>query len=95
MNRNSFLSTCAIALALLFFLCVAMSAQTSNAVQAGVLTKSDFSRAVQFARSPRLSDLIASQPVSVFGFHEASPALKPKLPKQLQFAAQRGVAIRL
>ncbi len=30
----------------------------------------------------------------MFGYHEASPALKPKLQKQLQFAAQRAVATK-
>jgi hypothetical protein len=81
---------CAFALALLLLLCVSMAAQ-NNTAQAGVLTKSDFNRAVYSDVSPPLRDLIASQPVSPFGFHEASPVMKPKLQKQLQFAAQRGV----
>jgi hypothetical protein len=34
--------------------------------------------------------MLASQPVSVFGYHLASPAMRPKLQKQIQFAAQRG-----
>ena len=88
MKRNNLLSMCAFALALSFLLCVSMSAQ-SNAAQAGVLTKSEFNRATHSDVSPALRDLIASQPVSPFGYHEASPALKPKLQKQLQFAAQR------
>jgi hypothetical protein len=92
MKRNNLLSTCAFALALSFLLCVSMSAQSNNAAQTGVITKSDFSRAVQFAVSPPLRDLISSQPVSPFGYHEASPVLKPKLQKQLQFAAQRAQA---
>jgi hypothetical protein len=91
MNRNTFLSMCAFALCLTLLLCVSMSAQ-NNAAQAGVLTKSDFNRPTQFGVSAPLSDLIASQPTSVFGYHEASPALRPKLQKQLQFDAQRGVA---
>jgi hypothetical protein len=57
----------------------------SNSTQAGVLTKSEFNRATSFAVSPPLRDLISSQPVSVFGYHEASPALKPKLMKQLAY----------
>ena len=89
MKRNTFLSLCAFALCLSLFLCVSMAAQ-ENATQPGVLTKSEFNRAVAFDVSPPLRDLIDSQPVSVFGYHEASPALKPKLQKQLQFAAQRG-----
>jgi len=90
MKRNTSLSMCAFALALLLLLCVSMAAQ-NNTAQAGVLTKSDVNRAVHSDVSPPLRDLISSQPVSPFGFHEASPALKPKLQKQLQFAAQRGV----
>jgi hypothetical protein len=88
MKRNNLLSMCAFALALSFLLCVSMSAQ-SNAAQAGVLNKAEFNRATNFGVSPALRDLIASQPVSPFGYHEASPALKPKLQKQLQFGAQR------
>jgi hypothetical protein len=91
MKRNASLSLCALALAILLLFCVSMAAQ-NNAAQAGVLTKSEFNRAVYSDVSPPLRDLINSQPVSPFGFHEASPALKPKLQKQLQFAAQRGVS---
>ena len=91
MKRNTSLSMCAFALALSLLLCVSMAAQ-NNAANAGVLTKSDFSRAMHADVSPQLRDLIASQPVSVFGYHEASPALKPKMQKQLQFAAQRAAA---
>ena len=92
MNRNTFLSLCACALALSLLLCVSVSAQ-SNAAQPSVLNKANFNRAVHSDISPPLRDLIASQPVSVFGYHEASPALKPKLQQQLQFSdAQRGLA---
>ena len=91
MKRNTFLSMCAFVLALSLFFCVSIAAQ-NNAAQAGVITKSDFNRAMHSDTSPPLRDLIASQPVSVFGFHDASPALKPKLQKQLQFASQRGLA---
>jgi hypothetical protein len=84
MKQNSFLSTCALALCLLLVLCGSSFAQ-NNASQAGVLTSSQFNRAVQFAVTPPLRDLLASQPVSVFGYHEASAALKPKLVKQLGF----------
>ena len=91
MNRNTSLSMYAFALCVSLLLCVSMSAQ-NDATQAGVLTKTEFNRAVHFDVSPPLSDLIASQPVSVFGYHEASPALRPKLQKQLQFDAQRGLA---
>ena len=93
MKKNNLLSVCAFALCLSLFLCVSMSAQ-KNEAQAGVLNQADFNRAVQFAVTPPLRDLISSQPVSVFGYHEASPALKPKLQKQLQFAAQRAVATK-
>ena len=78
MKRNTFLSLCALALCLVVFLCGSMFAQ-NNAAQSGVLNKAEFNRAVHFAVSPPLRDLINSQPVSVFGYHEASPALKPKL----------------
>jgi hypothetical protein len=94
MKRNNLLSMCAFALALSLLLCVSMSAQ-NNAAQAGVLTTAEFNRAVHFDVSPPLRDLIASQPVSPFGYHEASPVLKPKLQKQLMFNAQRGVAAQL
>jgi len=84
MKRSSFLSICAMALCLMFVLCGSMLAQKS-APQTGVLTSSQFNRAVQFAETPPLRDLLNSQPVAVFGYHEASPALKPKLMKQLAF----------
>jgi len=88
MKRNTFLSMCAFALCLSLLMCVSMSAQ-SNSAQAGVLTKADFNRAVHSDVSLPLRDLIESQPVSIFGYHEASPALRPKLQKQLQFDALR------
>jgi len=84
MKRNIFLSLCATALCLLLLLCGSMFAQ-DNAAQAGVLNKAEFNRAVHFAVTPPLRDLINSQPVSVFGYHEASPALKPKLLKQIGY----------
>ena len=90
MNRNISLSLCATVLCLVLLLCGSMFAQT-NAAQSGVLNKADFNRAVQFDVSPPLRDLIDSQPVSVFGYHEASPALKPKLLKQIAFG-DRSVA---
>ena len=82
MNRKTSLSVCATVFCLLF--CGSMFAQ-DNAVQSGVLNKAEFNRAVQFAVTPPLRDLINSQPVSVFGYHEASPALKPKLLKQIGY----------
>ncbi len=88
MKRATFLSLYA-ALCLALFLCVSVSAQ-ENPAQAGVLTNAEFNTATHFDVSPPLRDLIASQPVSVFGYHLAAPALRPKLQKQLQFAAQRG-----
>ena len=84
MKRTNILSLCAFALCFMLLLCGSLAAQ-NNASQAGVLTSSQFSRAVQFATTPPLRDLIDSQPVSVFGYHEASPALKPKLVKQLGY----------
>jgi hypothetical protein len=84
MKQNSFLSTCALALCLLLVLCGSSFAQ-NNASQAGVLTSSQFNRAAHFAITPPIRDLINSQPTSVFGYHEASPALKPKLVKQIGF----------
>lgn len=84
MKRNTSLSVCALALCLMLLLCVSLSAQ-DQAAQAGVLTKSEFNRAVRFAESAPLRDLIDRQPVSVYGFHEASAALRPKLQKQLSF----------
>ena len=84
MNRNTFLSLCACALALSLLLCVSISAQ-NNAAQASVITKSDFNRAAHFAETPPLRDLLNSQPVTPFGYHEASPALRPKLQKQLGY----------
>jgi hypothetical protein len=84
MKRNISLSLCATVLCLLLLLCGSMFAQ-NNAAQSGVLNKADFNRAVQFDVSPPLRDLINSQPVSVFGYHEASPALKPKLLKQIGY----------
>ena len=91
MNRNAFLSMYASALCLALFLSVSMSAQ-DDAAQPGVITNAEFNRALHFDVSPPLRDLIASQPISVFGYHLAKPALRPKLQKQLQFAAQRGEA---
>jgi hypothetical protein len=87
MKRNNLLSSCAIALCMSLLLCVSMSAQ-DNAAQAGVLTSSEFNRAVHFDVSPPLRDLLDSQPVIPFGFHEAPPVLQPKLQKQLMYAAQ-------
>src|SRR5271166_1120312 len=84
MNRNTSLSLCATVLCLLLLLCGSMFAQ-DNAAQSGVLNKAEFNRAVHFDVSPPLRDLIDSQPVSVFGYHEASPALKPKLVKQIGY----------
>ncbi len=84
MKRNASLSMCAFALCLSLLLCVSIAAQ-NNSAQAGILTKAEFNRAVQFAVTPPLRDLINSQPVSVFGYHEASPALKPKLLKQIGY----------
>ena len=84
MKRNISLSLCATVLCLLLLLCGSMFAQ-DNAAQSGVLNKAEFNRAVQFDVSPPLRDLINSQPVSVFGYHEASPALKPKLLKQIGY----------
>jgi hypothetical protein len=85
MKRTTSLSMCALALCMLLLLCGSLFAQISNAPQAGVLTKSQFNRAIHSDISPPLRDLINSQPVSVFGYREASPALKPKLLKQLNF----------
>jgi hypothetical protein len=68
--------------------CVSFSAQNQTA-QPGVITNSEFNRAIQFDISPPLRDLIAAQPVSDLGYHEAHPALRPKLLEQLLFAAQR------
>jgi hypothetical protein len=82
MKRNSSLSLCATVFCLLF--CGSMFAQ-DNAGQSGVLNKAEFNRAVQFAVTPPLRDLINSQPVSIFGYHEASPVLKPKLLKQIGY----------
>ncbi len=90
MKRNISLSLCATVLCLLLLLCGSMFAQ-DNAARSGVLTKSEFNRAVYMDVSPPLRDLIASQPVSVFGYHEASPALKPKLLKQIGYG-DRSVA---
>ena len=87
MKRATFLSLFAVVYLALFF-CVSMSAQ-DNAAQAGVLTTAEFNPATHFAKSPPLRDLIASQPITPFGYHLASPALKPKLQKQLQFGPQR------
>jgi len=85
MNRNISLSFGAAVLCLTLVLCGSLCAQMAAAPQAGVLTKTDFSRPVAFAKTPPLRDLIASQPVSVFGYHDASPALRPKLIKQLGY----------
>jgi hypothetical protein len=82
MNRNTSLSVYATVFCLL--LCGSMFAQ-DNAAQSGVLNKAEFNRAVQFAVTPPLRDLINSQPVSIFGYHEASPVLKPKLLKQIGY----------
>ena len=63
MKRNTFLSLYAFALCLSLLLCVSMSAQNNKTAQDGVLTKSEFNRAVQFGETPPLIDLINSQPV--------------------------------
>ena len=88
-KRNlSFPAFCLLAL----LLTCAISSAQNNAAQAGVLTKSEFNRATHFDVSPPLRDLINSQPIVPFGYHVASPALKPKLQKQLAFAAARQAA---
>jgi hypothetical protein len=90
MKRNTSLSMCALALCCMLVLAGTVSAQV-NAPQAGVLTNSQFNRPIQFAELPSLRDAAAKTPVQVFGFHQASPTLNPKLIKQLQFGAQRGI----
>ncbi len=93
MKRNISLSLCATILCLSFVFCVSLAAQNNNnTAQPGVITKSEFNRAVYMDVSPPLRDLIASQPVSPFGYQLASPHLNPKLQKQLQYAAQQGVS---
>ena len=91
MKRNTSLSLCALCMCLLVALSGTILAQ-NTATQAGVLNKAEFNRPVHSDVSLPLRDLITSQPVSVFGYHLASPTLNPKLQKQLQFAAQRGAA---
>jgi hypothetical protein len=88
MKRNISLSLCAVFVCLALMLCVSASAQQSEP-QAGVLTTSTFNRPVHSDTSPPLRDLLNSQPVSAFGYHLASPALKPKLQKQLAYGDRR------
>jgi hypothetical protein len=90
MKRNTFLSIYAVSLCLSLFVSISMSAQDNEAkARTGVLTTTEFHQAIHFDVSPPLRDLVASQPVSVFGYHLASPARRPKLEKQLRFTAQR------
>lgn len=87
MRRSTSVLMCLFAPCLMLLACVSVSAQ-NNKPQAGVLTESEFNLAIQFDESPPLRDLIASHPASLVGQYPAQPALRPKLTKQLMFAAQ-------
>jgi hypothetical protein len=88
MKRITSLSLCALSLCSMLLLAGSMTAQTTSS-QAGVLTSSQFNRAVHSDLSAPLRDMAAGQAVQVYGFRQASPTLNPKLLKQLQFNTLR------
>jgi len=93
MKRTISVSMCVFAFCLMLLACVAFS-QENDTAQAGVITKSQFHQAIAFDVSPPLRDLMARQQrVPSFPYREADRGpLKPKLQKQLRFAALRGQA---
>ncbi|MGO9275443.1 MAG: hypothetical protein ACLQOO_35265 [Terriglobia bacterium] len=93
MKRTITVSMCLFAVCLMLLACVAFSGENDIA-QAGVITKSQHHQAIKFDVSPPLRDLLARQQfVPSFPYREADNGpLKPKLQKQLRFAALRGQA---
>lgn len=89
MKRTISVSMCVFAVCLMLLACVAFS-QENNATQVGVITKSQFHRAIKFDVSPPLRVLMTQHPVPSFPYREADHGpLKPKLQKQLWFARHR------
>lgn len=87
MTTKNYLSASALLLSSLLLTSVVSLAQ-ENTSQAGVTTKSFSAQATHFDVSPPLRDLIKTQSVPAFGYHAASPPLRPKLAKQLAFNKQ-------
>jgi hypothetical protein len=91
MRNKNYLAVSILCLFALLLTCAFSSAQ-ENTAQVGVLNKAEFNRATHFDVSPPLRELLKQQSTSgVFGYHAASPPLRPKLQKQLGFAATRQV----
>ena len=89
MKRSTSLFLCALALCCMLILAGSMTAQ-NNSTQTGVLTNSQFNRAVYFDVSPPLREM-GAEAVQVYGFHDASPALKPKQSLQQRLAGDGAV----
>ncbi len=88
MRIKKHLTVSMVCLFALLLTCAFSSAQ--NTAQPGVLTSAQMNRAIHSDISPPLRDLVKAQSTSSsFGYHAASPPLRPKLDKQLQFAAAR------
>ena len=84
-TRSSFSMSC-VGLCCLLLVCGMASAQNNPSV----LTHPAVGHAVNFATSRPLRDLVAEQPTisQPFGFHLASPPLRPKLQKLMQLSKQ-------
>jgi len=89
--KRKYVLMCAFAVCLVMLFCVSFSAQESTRPVA-TLTQAELNRATKSDISPPLRELLKNQRPFVWRRPEADLALKPKLQKQLQFAAQRAQA---